>query len=67
MKYYVNTNAQANGDHEVHNEYCQYLPKIENRIYLGEYSSCRPAVDKAKEYYSKADGCKTCSPSCHHH
>ncbi|MDQ8012586.1 MAG: hypothetical protein REI96_09065 [Flavobacterium nitrogenifigens] len=65
MKYYVNQNAQQNGDHEVHTENCQYLPSFANRKYLGDFSSCKPAVDEAKKTYSKANGCKTCSPSCH--
>ncbi|UWY28116.1 hypothetical protein N4T20_20635 [Flavobacterium sp. TR2] len=65
MKYYVNQNAQKNGDHEVHTENCQYLPSIANRKYLGDFSSCKPAVDEAKKTYSKANGCKICSPSCH--
>jgi hypothetical protein len=37
-KYYVNKNAQSNGDHEVHKESCSYLPNLENRIYLGVFS-----------------------------
>jgi hypothetical protein len=63
--YYVNKNAQSNGDHEVHNESCPYLPGTQNRMYLGVYSSCKPAVDEAKKTYSKADGCAYCSPDCH--
>ena len=35
-RYYVNKNAQQNGDHEVHTTGCQWLPKSENRIYLGD-------------------------------
>jgi hypothetical protein len=65
MKYYVNKHAQSNGDHEVHTENCRYLPGIADRMYLGDYSSCKPAVDEAKKTYPAADGCKTCSPSCH--
>jgi hypothetical protein len=65
MKYYVNKNAQINGDHEVHNEYCRYLPNIENRKYLGEFSNCSDAVKEAKKTYAKSNGCKTCSNSCH--
>jgi len=63
--YYVNKHAQSNGDHEVHEANCQYLPTVQNREYLGEFDSCKGAVKKAKENYSTADGCKTCSPSCH--
>lgn len=64
-KYYVNKNPQSNGDHEVHEESCRYLPLLQNRLYLGQYSSCKDAVSEAKRTYPKADGCKTCSPSCH--
>ena len=45
--YYVNKNAQSNGDHEVHKTGCSWLPKTENRIYLGDFSSCSLAVTKA--------------------
>lgn len=64
-RYYVNKHAQANGDHEVHTSGCSFLPEIENRIYLGEFSSCQGAVTEAKKYYSEADGCFYCSYACH--
>lgn len=63
--YYVNKNPQPNGDHEVHREGCDWLPKPENQLYLGEFTHCAPAVQKAKTYYSTADGCKYCCPACH--
>lgn len=65
MRYYVNKNAQSNGDHEVHSEHCSFCPAVENRIYLGEFSSCRPAVQEAREHYSAVDGCYYCSSECH--
>lgn len=65
MKYYVNTNAQSNGDHEVHNSSCPYLPLVKNPKELGDFSNCQDAVKEAKKTYSTADGCATCSPSCH--
>jgi hypothetical protein len=63
--YYVNKNAQSNGDHEVHTQDCRYLPESTNRKYLGEFSNCKDAVTEAKKTYSQSNGCKTCSPSCH--
>lgn len=63
--YYVNKNAQSNGDHEVHKEGCSFMPNSENRIYLGYYSNCQEAVKKAKEYYSKVNGCFFCCNPCH--
>ena len=64
-RYYVNKNQQSNGDHEVHTTGCSWLPDIENRIYLGDLSSCWSAVTEAKKYYSQVNGCYYCSKTCH--
>lgn len=64
-KYYVNKNAQSNGDHEVHTTGCSHMPNPENRLYLGEFTSCAPAVRKAKDTYAKSNGCYYCSKPCH--
>ena len=61
--YYVNNNAQANGDHEVHKDGCTYMPH--NRTYLGDHPSCHFAVAKAKITYRTANGCRYCSIQCH--
>ncbi|WP_194831009.1 hypothetical protein [Prolixibacter sp. SD074] len=42
--YFVNTQAQANGDHEVHKSGCNYMPLPGNQKYLGAYLSCKQAV-----------------------
>jgi hypothetical protein len=63
--YYVNKNAQPNGDHEVHESSCTVLPDEKNRQYLGYFSDCVDAVKEAKKIYPKSDGCKYCSPKCH--
>ena len=63
--YYVNKNAQANGDHEVHEGGCYWLPATENRTYLGTFSSCHGAVQEARKHYTQVDGCAHCSPDCH--
>lgn len=64
-RYYVNKNAQSNGDHEVHRYDCSFLPAAENRIYLGDFSHCRYAVTEARKHYSKVNGCYFCSRDCH--
>ena len=61
--YYVNNQAQQNGDHEVHIPSCTYFPS--DCKYLGDYSSCSPAVTEAKRTYSQSNGCATCCPACH--
>ena len=63
--YYVNMNAQPNGDHEVHRQGCNFMPYESNRKYLGDFTSCGPAKAEAKRYYSTADGCYYCCNACH--
>jgi len=63
--YYVNKIAQSTGEHEVHNAGCLYLPSIDNRVYLGQFSNCADAVCEARKYYSKVDGCYYCCKPCH--
>jgi hypothetical protein len=66
MRYYVNTNAQANGDHEVHKEIgCPTPAEPQNRLQLGDFATCAGAVAEAKKTYATADGCANCSPECH--
>jgi hypothetical protein len=63
--YYVNKNAQSNGDHEVHRSNCSFLPYPENRKYLGEFDSCGGAIREAKRTHPQSNGCYYCSPACH--
>lgn len=68
MAYYcVNKNAQANGDHEVHDTSSRLgcLPDASNRLALGSHASCASAVRQAKQHYSKANGCFYCASACH--
>lgn len=52
--YCVNKQAQANGDHEVHDltpGVCNRLPLVSNQQALGYNASCQPAVQAAKLHY----------------
>lgn len=62
-RYYVNKNAQTNGDHEVHIKSCTYFPNDPKD--LGEHSNCHSAVREAKLSYSRSNGCKFCCTECH--
>jgi hypothetical protein len=64
-RFYVNQNAQRNGDHEVHEIGCSYMPAVENRTYLGEFTSCALAVREARRHYSQVNGCYYCANACH--
>jgi len=70
--YYINKNPQSppeHGEHEIHNESynCPNPPLPENRIKLGEFSSCQDATRAAKERFPKwkIDGCEHCNEECH--
>jgi hypothetical protein len=63
--YYVNNNAQTNGDHEVHISGCSWLALAQSKKHLGAFTSCYGAVVEAKKYYPTANGCKYCSNACH--
>ena len=65
--YYLNSQAQQNGDHEVHLLICEFLPPSINRVLLGTFNSCDEAIDKAKEKFhpSKVNGCSHCANLCH--
>ena len=63
--YYVNDNAQSNGDHEVHRDGCSFLPSVLNRTYLGLFETCYPAVREARKHYNQVNGCYFCSQDCH--
>ena len=63
--YYVNTNAQQNGDHEVHKSGCAFLPVASHTRYLGDFGNCYAAVQEARKHYPQSNGCYYCSPECH--
>lgn len=63
--YLVNTNAQANGDHEVHEVNCAHKPALQHQKHLGHFDSCGPAVREAKKTYPKSNGCYYCCYACH--
>lgn len=65
--YYINHNEQTNGDYEVHKESCSWLPSIDNRTYLGYFSSSIDAVLSARQKFPgwKVNGCYFCSPESH--
>ncbi|MBC2776450.1 hypothetical protein [Parasphingopyxis marina] len=65
--FYVNANAQANGDHEVHQKDadCGHEPEPKNREGLGWHANCHGAVAEAKKRYLQSNGCYYCCNDCH--
>lgn len=64
-RYYVNDNAQPNGDHEVHLSHCSWLAMARSKSDLGFYANCRDAVAAARRTYRQSNGCAYCVPECH--
>jgi len=67
QQYFVNKQAQANGDYEVHNYSCGYLIQMspENKKSLGHFNNCGDAVTEARKHHPTANGCFFCSKTCH--
>lgn len=64
-RYYLNIVATENGDNEIHNEFCLYVPVIINAKYLGDFSDPKTALEEALKNYPNANGCKHCCSSSH--
>ena len=70
INYYLNLNAQRNGDHEVHKESCPYYYNYKsgfNFELLGAFYNELEAVRyaKIKRPYFRIDGCAYCCPNAH--
>ncbi len=50
-RFIINKNAQANGDHEVHDATngCRFMPSLENQVEVGTYPTCHGAVAAARD------------------
>jgi hypothetical protein len=64
-EFYVEKNAQSNGDHVVHRADCAHLPAKEAIQYLGAISNCNSALKKAGQLFKQVNGCTYCSVSGH--
>ena len=64
-EYCVNKVAQANGDHEVHEQGCQFWPAAHNRQSLGNHPNCASAVREARRHFTNVNGCFYCARPCH--
>jgi hypothetical protein len=62
--YFVAKNMNLNGYHEVHTQDCTLLPDIDDLFYLGSFTNCLPAVEKAKRFFNLVTGCAKCSKQC---
>ena len=63
--FYVDKQAQVNGDHEVHTMGCASMPRDENLVDLHDHDQCSTAIMAARRYYLQVNGCLSCAPDCH--
>ncbi len=56
--YYVNDSPQYNGDHEVHEQGCCFMPV--NKTFLGDFSNYEDAVKEAVKVHPRAVACVYC-------
>lgn len=66
-RYYLDLIQKKNGDHELHNEFCLYMPVIINAQYIGDFSHENEAHKEALKKYPNANGCKHCCAAIHIH
>lgn len=67
--FYCNLHEDSHGLHEVHTSQCSYLPLPENRVEIGNFYTCREAI-QALETANQGkgftfDGCFYCCRPCH--
>ena len=60
--YYVDTQRRYHDSHIVHISGCKYLPRHDNRLFLGSFYTASDAIKQARKYYPAAFGCSDCCP-----
>ena len=68
MPYYMyNLEVNKQGDHEVHKETCDQMPRLGNRKTIGWFTNCEKAIAAVKEKTGKDNfnGCFYCCKDCH--
>ena len=62
-RYYVNHYPEGNGDHQVQRERCVRMPSYP--LNLGHHAQCHQALDVAKRFFPRSNGCFQCIRECH--
>lgn len=63
MEYYVDTLIDEFGGHQVHNVRCLHLPKVRQRLFLGDFAHSTSALCVAQQYFFP--NAKACLHCCH--
>lgn len=67
MKYYIDTRADADGVHEIHREYCCFLPERGARRLPGVFFLNERVIEEARKFIGdgRFDGCIWCCSDIH--
>ena len=58
--FYLSSNVNVKGLHEVHDRDCEYIPDSYDRDYLGPYNSGKEALRKALTLKNEVGLCENC-------
>lgn len=66
-QYFLDKNKNEYGFYELHSVGCPRPPEEENRLNLGEFFTCKKAMEKALEHFMEEElnGCYLCCTKCH--
>ncbi|RAI89461.1 hypothetical protein [Algoriphagus yeomjeoni] len=61
--FYLSSNPNENGIHEVHDRECEHIPSAYDRDYLGPFNTGKEALRKALAIKEKVGLCESCCTS----
>ncbi len=64
INYYISTDKDYSMGHGIHQEDCNHMPLIKNRIYLGSFYNCRQAMRLTKLTFQNCYPCEFCMSDC---
>ncbi|REG91436.1 hypothetical protein [Algoriphagus antarcticus] len=64
--FYLSSIPNDNGQHEVHDRECEFIPDPYDRDYIGPYNTCIEALRKATTMKKEVGLCKNCCSSTAH-
>ncbi|MEB2775167.1 hypothetical protein SYJ56_07600 [Algoriphagus sp. D3-2-R+10] len=64
--FYLSSNPNDNGLHEVHDRECEHIPNPYDRDYLGPFNTGKEALRKALTIKKKVELCEYCCKSKGH-
>jgi hypothetical protein len=64
MHYFISQVPNKKGQYEIHIKQCFKHDMLSNRLYLGEFTHCEEALQKAKKHFKHVVFCPHCLPHC---